>query len=86
MVEQNRKHSKEAKQKSILDLLLDDLQWDYMDFADHLEINYRTLYQYRKGQRELRLTWQQIKKLELLLAKQEKRFNDLPDDWFRDKE
>jgi predicted transcriptional regulator len=84
MIEQNSDQAKGKKQKSMLDLLLEQLNLNYVEFSDYLGINRKTLFQYRSGQREFRLNWQQIRKLEVLLEKVNKRLKDLPDDWFRD--
>lgn len=84
MLEQNSNQAKTKKQKSMLDLLLEQLNLNYVEFSDYLGISRKTLFQYRSGQREFRLNWQQIRKLEILLEKVNKRLKDLPDDWFRD--
>lgn len=84
MVEQNSEQTKGKKQKSMLDSLLEDWGFNYVQFSKYLGISRITLSQYRSGKRELRLSWEQIQKLESLLDKVEKEFKDLPPDWFRD--
>lgn len=84
MVEQNSNQAKGKKQNSMLDTLLKKWGWNYVQFSKYMGISRFTLIKYRNGERELRLNWEQIKKLELLLDQVEMNFNDLPDNWFRD--
>jgi hypothetical protein len=77
--------SREKKEKSMLDQLLDTWELNYNGFADYLEIDRRTLWKYRTGKLDFKLDWQQIQKLQQLLKRVGKDFSDLPSDWIRDK-
>lgn len=70
-------------EKPVLEQLLKELNLDYNRFSDYLGIDRITLWQYRTGKREFRLTMEQVHKLEALLEKVGWRLRDLPSDWIR---
>lgn len=67
--------------RPVLDQLLESWNMTYFDFAKQLDIDHRSLWRYRKGERKLRLDTSQIKTLICLLSQVGLRFEDLPDDW-----
>lgn len=90
MIGQIAEDSNRAKQKSMLDILLekksekDEKLWNYYRLARYLGIGRNTLTQYRTGKREFRLNWEQILKLKALIEEVGFRMEDLPLDWYRD--
>jgi predicted transcriptional regulator len=80
------KKSRGAKEKSMLDSLLEQWDMNYQGFSELLGIDYKTLWKYRTGKREFRLNWVQIVSLQRLLKQIGKDVTDLPSDWIRDKQ
>ncbi len=78
--------SSDKQEKSMLQQLLDQWELDYNRFSDVLGIDRQSLWQYRTGKREFRLSMEQIQRLEKLLKQVDKTFSDLPSDWYRDRE
>ncbi|PSF25884.1 hypothetical protein C7H19_25205 [Aphanothece hegewaldii CCALA 016] len=70
--------------KTVLEQLLEEWDLDYVKFSKLLGFNRISLWQYRIGRREFRLSMTQIKTLEKMLAQVNLKFSDLPDDWILD--
>ncbi|WP_013324101.1 hypothetical protein [Gloeothece verrucosa] len=69
----------------MLDELLEKWGFEtYNDFADFLGVHRQTFWRYRVGEREFRLNWQQVLKLNKLLKQIGKDIEDLPLDWYLD--
>ncbi|WP_013324526.1 hypothetical protein [Gloeothece verrucosa] len=86
MTDKTKNLSRGKKYKSMLDEFL--ALWDMTpgQLAARLEINYRTLGQYRRGEREFRLNMKQIQSLQELLRQIGRDYLDLPLDWYLDKD
>ncbi|WP_013324102.1 hypothetical protein [Gloeothece verrucosa] len=84
MTDDNKVLSRGQKQKSMLDQLLILWELDYKGFCEILKIDYKNLWRYRQGLREFRLNMEQIAELDKLLKKVDKRYSDLPLDWYLD--
>jgi len=67
--------------RPVLHQLLEAWQINFTEFSRLLEINDRTLRQYRKGQTKFSLDTKQIKTLSKMLEEVGLDFKDLPDDW-----
>lgn len=67
--------------RPVLIQLLEAWNITYVDFSRRLGINRQTLFQYRKGTRQLTLNTQQIKTLNKMLSDVGLNFEDLPDNW-----
>jgi transcriptional regulator with XRE-family HTH domain len=70
--------------KTVLGQLLAEWTLDYVQFSRLLGLDRRSLWRWRSGQRECRLSMRQIKTLEKLLEKSGLRLADLPEDWILD--
>lgn len=70
--------------KTVLEQLLNEWNLDYIKFSKLLGFNRISLWQYRIGRREFRLSMTQIKTLESMLKEIGLSLVDLPDDWILD--
>ena len=74
-----------AKEKSVLEKILDHHKLTYKEFSEKIELSDSGLRRIRTGNRAFKMSMQQMKTLQSLLKPLGLKLEDLPNDWMIEK-